>query len=405
MARWRRVFWLCLWAALAGVAVTGVVVAEALAAGVPGMVFQDNDRSYRNRAQQPGARQAAPRVSTAPQGLPLGNYQRPAQAAQVRANVAQGQGVLPQGPNGPQLQLQAPDSWRLRVREAAGVQGGMVTVGDIMDPVGDIPLAEWEALRVRQLWPAPEDMGKPLQVNKNRLRQALREVLGKQIADRCLTPGSLAIQRGGLVVYEHDLRNYVVSYLTPQMQSMPGQADISDFRLPPYVFLAHPQQRIGLETGRVLPGRVTLRFVVQEPDGSVVRRVAGAIFLDLWMDVPAAARPMNKGEPLNVQDVTFIRMNAAQLKNMPWDGRGGPWQLNRNVVVNEPIFQSDLSAQAMVHKGDMVELLYHKGNLSLSVQAEALQDGEPGASISVRNLQSKKQVLATVRDAKTVLAQ
>ena len=189
------------------------------------------------------------------------------------------------------------------------------------------------------------------------------------------------------------------------MQALPGTADISDFRLPPYIFLSHPQQRVGLETGKVVPGRITLRFVLQEPDGTVVRRVAGTIFMNMWMDAPAAARPLMKGEALRPEDVTFIRMNAAQLKDMPWNGRGGPWQLNRTIATGEPIFQSDLSTQAMVRKGNIVELLYQKGNLTLSVQAETMSDGEPGATIAVRNLQSKKQVYAIVRDAKTVVAQ
>lgn len=43
-------------------------------------------------------------------------------------------------------------------------------------------------------------------------------------------------------------------------------------------------------------------------------------------------------------------------------------------------------------------LIYTRGNLRMTTQAEALADGEPGATIPVRNLQTKKQIYATVKD-------
>ena len=64
--------------------------------------------------------------------------------------------------------------------------------------------------------------------------------------------------------------------------------------------------------------------------------------------------------------------------------------------------QSDLVSQLMVKRGDVVTLLYSKGNLRIATQAQALSDGEPGGTIAVRNLQTKKQVYATVKDGSTV---
>ena len=65
--------------------------------------------------------------------------------------------------------------------------------------------------------------------------------------------------------------------------------------------------------------------------------------------------------------------------------------------------QSDLATQMMIRRGDIVTLIFMRGNLRLETQAEALADGEPGATISVRNLQTKKQIFATVKDNRTVV--
>ncbi len=296
-----------------------------------------------------------------------------------------------------------PDGWRLRVREATVAPDRMVTLGDIADPLGAMPPEEWRRLAAQPLWPAPEEAGKPMQINKARLAQALREVLGAT-ADRCILPNSLVIQRGGVVLREEELHALVVKNLTEAMNALPGTAELQDLRLPPYIFLAHPQQKVELEPVKLAPGRLALRFVVREMDGAVLRRVAASGFLNLWMEVPCAARVLNRGDALGPDSVTFIRMNAAQMRDIPWDGRGGPWQVQRSIGVGQPVFQGDLMAQAMVRKGSIVTLIYEKGNLRLTVQAEALADAEPGAVIAVRNLQSKKQVFGVVRDNNTVMA-
>ena len=123
----------------------------------------------------------------------------------------------------------------------------------------------------------------------------------------------------------------------------------------------------------------------------------------LWVTVPAATRVMSKGENLTPEAVTFLRINAATLKDLPWDGQGGPWRLARGLAAGEPILQSDLQSQLMVRRGDVVTLIYARGNVQMTTQAEALSDGEPGATIAVRNLQSKKQVYAKVKDGGTVI--
>ncbi len=186
------------------------------------------------------------------------------------------------------------------------------------------------------------------------------------------------------------------------MAAMPGEAELTDFRLPEYIFLAHNQQRVQLEPGKVGAGRIPLKFAVQEADGNVLRRVSGTVNLNLWITAPAAARPINKGETLTPDAITFMRVNANQFKDLPWDGQGGPWQVVRALASGEPILQSDLASKMSIRRGNVITLVYSRGNVRMQIQVEALADGEPGATIPVRNLQTKKQIYATVKDGSTV---
>ena len=369
--------------------------------GVPQAVWQDSERNNRRSPSQIKRQLRPPQVRAAQ--LPLADDAQDQRAAKTRGLIAANAAPLAAPPaSGDQLPMLEQGEWRLKVAPAAVTNTDSVLLGDIAAPLGHMDPALWGDLKSRRLWPAPPEEGKPLQINRSRLSQALRQSLGNELAARCILPTSLVIQRGGLVFREDDLRSYVVKSLTPQLSAMPGEAELNEFRLPEYIFLAHSQQRVQLEPGKLTPGRVPLRFAVQEADGTVLRRVSGTVNLTLWITVPAASRPLGKGDALTPEAVTFMRINASQLRDLPWDGHGGPWQVTRSLITGEPILQSDLASQLMVRRGTILSLIYTRGNLRMTTQAEALADGEPGATIPVRNLQTKKQIYATVKDGSTV---
>lgn len=369
--------------------------------GVPQAVWQDSERNNRRSPSQIKRQLRPPQVRAAQ--LPLADDAQDRRAAKTRGLIATNAAPLAAPPAaGDQLPMLEQGDWRLKVAPAAVTNTDSVLLGDIAAPLGHMDPALWSDLKSRRLWPAPPEEGKPLQINRSRLSQALRQSLGNELAARCILPTSLVIQRGGLVFREDDLRSYVVKSLTPQLSAMPGEAELNEFRLPDYIFLAHNQQRVQLEPGKLTPGRVPLRFAVQEADGTVLRRVSGTVNLTLWITVPAASRPLGKGDALTPEAVTFMRINAGQLRDLPWDGHGGPWQVTRSLITGEPILQSDLVSQLMVRRGTILTLIYVRGNLRMTTQAEALADGEPGATIPVRNLQTKKQIYATVKDGSTV---
>ncbi len=369
--------------------------------GVPQAVWQDSERNNRRSPSQIKRQLRPPQVRAAQ--LPLADDAQDQRAAKTRGLIAANAAPLAAPPaSGDQLPMLEQGEWRLKVAPAAVTNTDSVLLGDIAAPLGHMDPALWGDLKSRRLWPAPPEEGKHLQINRSRLSQALRQSLGNELAARCILPTSLVIQRGGLVFREDDLRSYVVKSLTPQLSAMPGEAELNEFRLPEYIFLAHSQQRVQLEPGKLTPGRVPLRFAVQEADGTVLRRVSGTVNLTLWITVPAASRPLGKGDALTPEAVTFMRINASQLRDLPWDGHGGPWQVTRSLITGEPILQSDLASQLMVRRGTILSLIYTRGNLRMTTQAEALADGEPGATIPVRNLQTKKQIYATVKDGSTV---
>ena len=292
--------------------------------------------------------------------------------------------------------------WRLRIKDAAVVQGDHVLLGEIADPIGPIEPAVWAQLAKAELWPSPAK-GRPMNMTRPRIQQAMAYYAG-ELSSFCSYPASMVVQRGGNVLTTEELQQIVAKSLTPLIRAMPGEASLQDFRLPSAVLLSEEEQSVELEGPVDLaPGRMSLRLAVKDIEGRIVKRLTGTVFVDVWVEVPCAAVPLNKDEVLEPNRVTFARKNLAHIKGTVWDGRGGPWRMQRPIALGQPIMQTDVAIIPTVRKGAAVTMIFEGRNVTVSIPGEALSDGARGETISVRNLQSKKQLRATVRDGQTVI--
>ncbi|MDL2313973.1 flagellar basal body P-ring formation chaperone FlgA [Desulfovibrio sp. OttesenSCG-928-C14] len=295
-------------------------------------------------------------------------------------------------------------AWRLRIKEAAVVSGPMVTLGEIAVPAGDLPEYLWQRLYGLELWPSPEENGKPMNLTRPRIQQAMLAGVGRDFAMLCLYPPSMNIQRGGKLLSVEEVQAITVKTLTPLLGALPGESNLSDFRIPSAVFLQHPGQNLTLDApAELTPGRLSLRYSVREPDGRVIRRLTGTVLVDSWISVPCATAVISKNEILSPEKIAFQRKNLAQLREEAWDGKSGPWLATRDILPGQPILQSSLGLVPTVRRGSVITLIYQGSSLRLATRVEALSDGARGESILVRNLSSKREVYATILDGGTVL--
>ncbi len=292
--------------------------------------------------------------------------------------------------------------WRLEVLPAVAVQDQLVRLGDLARPLGEIPAGRWEELAAMPLWHAPQKRGDQQRITRDVLAHLLRKKLGV-VSALCMLPPYTVIQRGGAVLDAGDLNKLVVETLTPRMHALQGEAALRDMRLPEYVFLDDRMDTVKVSViGDLEPGRLSLRFEIVGPDGEVRDRHTGQVFMDLWITAPVAARPLNRGDALSPEVVTHRRVNAAFLRDEPWDGRDFNLRATSPVGTDQVIYAKNLEMVPTIARGDTVQLVYNGRYVHLSVDAEALADGQAGDYIPVRNTQSRRQVMAQVRDGDTV---
>jgi flagella basal body P-ring formation protein FlgA len=296
----------------------------------------------------------------------------------------------------------ASEPWRIRFLESAIVRGETVRLGEVAVPMGNMPPGLWEELAARELWPSPPEGGKAVNMTRPRLQEAVMRTM-QDLAPYCLFPGAMALQRGGALLGKEAVQRLVEEQVAPRLRVLPGEVLLKDFRLPQQIFLEHEGQEVAVELPKKLTaGRLSLRLLVREMDGTVKQKLTGSAFVDCWAEVPCATTIMNRDDLLDHNKITFRRVNLSTLRSEPWDGRGGPWRVARPLLPDQAIYASDLEHIPTVRKGSVVTLVYEGKTVRLTLQAEALADGSAGESILVRNAQSRKEVYGMVRDSSTV---
>ena len=109
-----------------------------------------------------------------------------------------------------------------------------------------------------------------------------------------------------------------------------------------------------------------------------------------------AAEELERGQELDVTRLTQAQVDVAQLSGPLWTDSPDRVRMRRAVHRGEALTTLDVEARPDVVRGERVEVVSHAGELSIEVQAEALQDGRAGQDVLVRIASSRSPVIARV---------
>lgn len=223
------------------------------------------------------------------------------------------------------------------------------------------------------------------------------------VANNLVLPSQLTVQTGGRVIGGDELKARVVAFLTPRARDLGGDVEFKNINLPRHMFFPNTYDKLSISMkSDVKPGNNQIRLNGVTPDGKVVSRKTGTVFLNVWKAMPVASKPMNRFERVTKKNVSFKRVNLAYKPNL-WDGTGGPWRMARTLGRGQVFTMSHLEPVPLIEKGERVTLLYKGKRVQLRIKAEAMGEAGIGQQVTVRNLQSKKTILATVVSDDTVV--
>ncbi len=115
-------------------------------------------------------------------------------------------------------------------------------------------------------------------------------------------------------------------------------------------------------------------------------------------------RNINKGETLAEQDLKSVKIRRNRLKPSVLSKKEQlvEKEAKRSLKEGKLINEREVGSRILVRKGDIVTLVYKRGQMQITAKGEALNDGAKNQKIEAENTKSKKKVYGIVKDADTV---
>lgn len=144
--------------------------------------------------------------------------------------------------------------------------------------------------------------------------------------------------------------------------------------------------------------------LVSVSEGKVVSAKPIAGRYDEMVEVPVLRRSVRAGETIKAEDLelrdyTTARARMDTITDMSSLIGKSPLRV---ITSGRPIRLHELEQPAAVKKNDVVSMIYNRGGMSITTKGQAVDSGAAGATIGVRNIDSKKVIQARVIDANTV---
>lgn len=133
-------------------------------------------------------------------------------------------------------------------------------------------------------------------------------------------------------------------------------------------------------------------------DDQVIGEWSVTVRAQLWQDVWVASNRLERGQQLdetmaNLQKVDILLNRNALLGA---DEKLSTYEMAQNVNTGAPLMKRDVAEKPVIRKNQIVEAVVRRRALSITMKAQALENGAPKALIRMRNLDSKREFNAQV---------
>lgn len=281
----------------------------------------------------------------------------------------------------------------------ATVTGRGIFLADIAMPPEGHPTP---VLRLTDAPPA----GQALTITPARLNELLQTVAPALVTSNWLGAPVVRVTRRVRQLQEIELRELLVETLKKDTARIKGDVELRFNR--PWTAVLVPDEpfsvRITEQPVAGLAASCILRFELvneKESFGSWQMPVQARLWHDVWV----ARASILRGRVLEEAELTTERRdllaNRELLTDLPPDP--GSWEINENLVAGAPLTRRALRGRPLVYRGQVVEGVVKDGNMAISLRVEALEDGQRGQTVRVRNPQSRRELRGKVQDEQTII--
>ncbi len=185
-----------------------------------------------------------------------------------------------------------------------------------------------------------------------------------------------------------------------------GEMEISDLKvLPKNIWV--PQGTLSFKfseprSGQFL-GKVS-SLVTILVNGKPCRRARACAYIECFKRVICAKNGLIRGQLIGPRDISLVRMPISKLKSRFFDDPNAilGLQAKRTVRPGQVIYASSISKPLLVKRGNKVLIVAKSPTIEITCPGVAVENGRLGDFVRVKNIQTKRVIIARVRDSHTV---
>lgn len=125
---------------------------------------------------------------------------------------------------------------------------------------------------------------------------------------------------------------------------------------------------------------------------------------ELWQDIYLVKDQVHRNRALEAEHFRLVNENVLKYPHFPIPGWVdlSLYESNQNLSPNSPLFWTQITRKPDIRKGKVVDMLAQEGSMRITTKGMVLQNGLINDFVTVKNLQSKRDIQAQIIDENTV---
>jgi flagella basal body P-ring formation protein FlgA len=219
-------------------------------------------------------------------------------------------------------------------------------------------------------------------------------------------PGATkAAAKGPRRLEGEELRLMLAEALESQLGKEGGELEIKLGR--PWTPVAVPEGALSVEILEPPLNRLsslcTVRFELRSGK-ALVGTWQASLQCHLWREVLVAHSSLQRGALLNETDFDKEKRDVLTLREAVCElpGASSGCELTQSVSLGSVLTSRAIRLKPVVLRGQTADGVVRDGAMMISFKVEVLEEGVPGQTVRVRNLQTRRELLGKVEDEQTI---
>jgi len=208
----------------------------------------------------------------------------------------------------------------------------------------------------------------------------------------------ITIRRAGVPFSPQKIKRILDKFLQSQQERFPDlQLNFVNLQLPRSFVL--PKGQLHTEIRPSSPDLLHSRSfnILFRIEDRPVKNISVRGQIEALAEIPVLVRDLPRGTMLEVSDLHLVRRDVVPLRQPYLDIKSVVGKkAKRNLRQGQPVSRTMVVSPPVVKRGEVVMISLRHGSLAISAKGVARKNGGTGETISVRNINSQRDILCKV---------